>query len=509
MTAATSDRALRRIVIAGGGTAGWMAAAAIVNMVGRSIPVTLIESDEIGTVGVGEATIPPIRLFNAALGIDEADFLRATQGSFKLGIEFVGWGQAGNRYFHPFGSYGADFDALPVHQYWLRERARGDTTPLGELSMAWAMASRDRFGPPSRDPRQAQSTFDYAYHFDAGLYARFLRAFAEARGVVREEGMIQSVPRDGASGHVRAVTLADGRTIEGDLWIDCSGFRGLLIEQAMAAGYEDWTHWLPCDRAVAVPCAHPDYPGGTGFTPYTRSTAHAAGWQWRIPLQHRIGNGLVYASRHLSDDEAAAQLLGALDGPALAEPRFLRFTTGRRKRAWIGNVVAIGLAAGFLEPLESTSIHLIQTGIRRLLALFPDRNFDPLLADEFNRITAAEWERVRDFIILHYHLNTRPEPLWRAAAAMAVPEPLQRKIAQFRATGRLVADFQELFANPGWLSVHIGQGNWPQSYDALVDARGHVDAAAMLAGMKRVIAEAAAAMPMHADYIAGYCRATA
>lgn len=511
MTAAPPDRRLRSIAIAGGGSAGWMAAAALANAVGRAIPITLIESDEIGTVGVGEATIPPIRLFNQSLGLDEAAFLKATQGSFKLGIEFVDWGWQGQRYFHPFGSHGADFDIVPVHQYWLRERARGDMRPIDDLAMAWGMARAGKFAPPIPDPRKIQSTFDYAYHFDAGLYARYLRAYAEARGVVRHEGRITAVERHGETGHVASVTLVDGRALAADLWIDCSGFRGLLIEETMAAGYEDWTRWLPCGRAVAVPCAHPaDGKTGGGFTPYTRSTARAAGWQWRIPLQHRIGNGYVYASRHISDDEAAAGLLASLDGEALAEPRFLRFTTGRRRRAWAGNVVAIGLAAGFLEPLESTSIHLIQTGVRRLLALFPDRDFSPLLADEFNRITAAEWERVRDFIILHYKLTRRDDaPLWRHAAAMAVPEPLARKIAHFRAYGRLVAEPQELFSNTSWLSVHLGQGNIPERYDPIVDTRPQVDATRLLDSIRRVVGEAAAVMPAHRDFIDRHCRAEA
>ena len=490
---------LESIAIVGGGSAGWMAAASLSNALQGSVRIDLIESDEIGTVGVGEATIPPIKLFNAALGIDEALFLRATQGSFKLGIEFVGWGHENSRYFRPFGTFGAEFDSVPAFQYWLRERRRGSTQPLDELSMAWMAAQGNRFDRPTRDPRLVQSTFDYAYHFDAALYARFLRTLSETRGVTRHEGRVAGVERDPQSGDITGVTLADGRRLAADFWVDCSGYRGLLIEETLAAGYEDWTHWLPCDRALAVPCAHS---GENGFTPYTLSTARAAGWQWRIPLQHRIGNGYVYCSRLISDDEAAATLLANLDGEALADPRPLCFTTGRRKAVWSHNCVAIGLAAGFMEPLESTSLHLVQSGLQRLLAMFPDSDGMALARAEFNRMTATEWERVRDFIILHYHLNTRTDtPLWRETAAMPIPETLAHKIAHFGANGRLVSDGPELFLNASWLAVHIGQGHWPLRHDPLVDARRFVEARRMLAGMARAIRKAAAAMPQHRDFI--------
>lgn len=512
---AVSATAIQKIVIVGGGSAGWMAAAGLAagHGLGKTPgkdggpSIVLVESEDIGIVGVGEATIPPIRQFNQQIGVDEAAFVRATQGSFKLGIEFVNWGWQGNRYFHPFGTYGTDFDPVPLHHWWLRERALGDATPLDEYSMAWGMARRGRFSHPTRDPKLVQSTFDYAYHFDATLYGRFLRAHCESLGVRRVEARVVDAVRCSQTGHVQAILLQDGRRIEGDLFIDCSGFRGLLIKEAMQAGYEDWSHWLPCDRALAVPCAHAEGKGG-GFTPYTRSTAHAAGWQWRIPLQNRIGNGTVYSSAHISDDEAATKLLAHLDGPPLADPRPLRFTTGRRKQAWVGNVVAIGLAAGFLEPLESTSIHLIQTGITRLLALFPDREFSPLVRDEYNSITANEWERVRDFLILHYHLTRRTDSdLWKHCASYAVPDTVQHRIAHFRAFGRMVAYGYELFQNPSWLAVHIGQGNRPERWDPLVDQRTHVDAQARLASLRRVIGQAADAMPGHADFIARYCRA--
>jgi tryptophan 7-halogenase len=494
---------LQRIVIVGGGSAGWMAAAALANAVRGGIPISLIESDEIGTVGVGEATIPPIRMFNASLGINERDFVVRTQGSFKLGIEFVNWGGWGERYFHPFGLFGRDFDTQPLHQHWLRARVQGHPHPLHDYSMAWAMAKANKFAPPAQDQQLIQSTFDYAYHFDAGLYARFLREFAEARGVERHEGKIAEVHLRAADGFVEGVSLVDGRRIDGDLFVDCSGFRGLLIEEALHTGYIDWTHWLPCNRAVAVPCAH-----GGDFTPFTRSTARKAGWQWRIPLQHRIGNGYVYSSRHISDDEAASVLLANLDGEALAEPRLLRFVTGRRKQAWNRNVVALGLASGFMEPLESTSLHLIQTGITRLLALFPDRHFDPLLAQEFNRITAEEFERIRDFLILHYHANQRADtPLWRDCQQMTLPDSLVYKMQQFQAGGRLVSEGPELFQNASWLAVYLGQNINPRGYDPLVDTRPAADAARIFQGLRRVIGEAAAAMPSHAEFIRRHCQA--
>ncbi len=505
MSGAEGDRRIRSICIVGGGSAGWMAAAALSTALQGSVRIDLIESDEIGTVGVGEATIPPIRLFNNQLGIAEDEFLRATKGSFKLGIEFVNWGTLGHRYFHPFGTFGADFDRVPVHQWWLRERARGDPSSLDELSMAWVAAREERFAHPTRDPGLVQSTYDYAYHFDAGLYARYLRTLSETRDVTRHEGKIARVRRAGDAGLIEAVTLADGRVFEADLWIDCSGFRGLLIEETLHAGYEDWSHWLPCDRAVAVPCAHVQ-----GLTPYTRSTAQSAGWQWRIPLQHRVGNGYVYCSRHISDDEATATLLAGLDGEALAEPRPLRFVTGRRRSAWTGNCVAIGLSAGFMEPLESTSLHLVQSGLQRLLALFPDRDFDPIVSDEFNALTRMEWERIRDFLILHYKLTRRDDtPLWRECSAMPIPPELSHKIAHFRRYGRLVSEGPELFLNPSWLAVHIGQGNLPERWEPMVDARTHVDAPKMLAGLRRVMRDAAGDMPHHADALAHIMRARA
>lgn len=492
------DKAIRSILIVGGGTAGWMTAAALAHALPRGCTIRLVESEEIGTVGVGEATIPPIRLFNETLGIDEADFVRATKGGFKLGIEFVNWGREGHRYFHPFGTHGKPFDMLAVHQHWLAARAAGSPIPLDDLCMAWGAASRHRFARPLADPRHVGSTFDYAYHFDAGLYAAYLRRYAEARRVERIEGKVVDVALAGESGHVTSVTLGDGRVLEADLFIDCSGFRGLLIEGALETGYDEWTHWLPCDRAVAVPSA----PSGP-FTPYTRSTARGAGWQWRIPLQHRVGNGYVYCSRHISDDEAAATVLANLDGAPLADPRVLRFVTGRRRQFWNRNVIAIGLAGGFMEPLESTSIHLIQAGIAKLLAFFPTRDFDPIVTEEYNRVAITEFERIRDFLILHYKLTERDDtPLWKDCRAMAIPDTLAHKIDHFRRNGRLIARDMDLFGPSSWLAVHIGQFNTPEGSDPLL---GYIaDAAQSRAYIERlaaVIVRTAEAMPGHAETV--------
>lgn len=494
---------LRHIVIVGGGSAGWMTAAALANAVGQSCAITLIESEAIGTVGVGEATIPPIRHFNQRLRIDEATFVRETQGSYKLGIEFVDWGRKGHRYFHPFGQYGAEFDSVPFYHHWMREHLAGRIEgPIDEFSMCWAMARAGRFTHPSPDRRMIQSTFDYAYHFDAGLYAAFLRRFAESRGVRRLEGKVVDVSLRGEDGFIEAVTLDSGERIEAEFFIDCSGFRGLLIEEALAAGYDNWQHWLPCDRAVAVPCERGE------FTPYTRSTAREAGWQWRIPLQHRTGNGYVHCSEFISEDQATATLLANLDGKPLADPRPLRFVTGRRREFWKKNCVAIGLSAGFMEPLESTSLHLIQYAILRLIALFPDSAMSPLLSREYNAQTTREYELIRDFLILHYKASERQDSeLWRYCSAMPIPDSLQYKIDHFKEHGMLVADGQELFANPSWIAVYLGQGIVPQRAPALAHMRGAVPVAERMAQVRAAMAEAVATMPSHSEFIARHCAA--
>jgi len=500
MIMAEGDRRIRKVLVVGGGSAGWMTAAMLGHILRHDCSVTLVESDDIGIVGVGEATIPPIRTFNQTLGISERDFLRATQATFKLGIEFVGWGAKDARYFHPFGTHGRNFDMVSLHHYWLRARALGDTSSFEDHAIAWALARAGRMTRPATDPRSVLSTFDYAYHFDAASYARFLRGYAEARGVTRIEGKIASVDQNGETGFVEAVRLEDGRCIEAELFIDCSGFRALLIEGALGEPFEDWSHWLPCDRAVAMPCAHPA--GPVNPTPYTRSTAHEAGWQWRIPLQNRIGNGYVYCSAFLDDDRAASLLAGRVDGEALGDPRLIRFKAGRRKRHWVKNVIAIGLSSGFLEPLESTSIHLIQANISKLMGLFPDRSFDPRVIDEFNRIAVGETERIRDFIILHYKLMQRDDAeLWRYTAAMDVPETLAMKLDHFRRYGRHIPRELDLFAPDSWLAVHLGQGNIPEDVDPVIDYRG-IDAREWLAKLRGALVHEAKGAPDHARFIA-------
>ncbi len=500
---ARADGPLRRIAIVGGGTAGWMAAAALSHLLGPHGPaITLIESEEIGTIGVGEATIPPIQAFNAMLGIDEDEFVRATQGTFKLGIDFHDWGQLGHRYFHPFGVYGIDAGAVPFEATWRRLRAAGRAGPLADYSICTAAARAGRFqrAQPGNTPL---AQIGYAFHFDAGLYARFLRARAEAAGAVRREGRIVDVVRNGASGFIDAVVLADGGRVEADFFIDCSGFRGLLIEGALGAGFEDLSHWLPNDRAVAVPSAN------TGpLSPFTRSTARAAGWQWRIPLQHRTGNGYVYSSAHVSEDEATATLLANLDGPALADPRPLRFRTGRRDRFWIGNCVALGLSGGFLEPLESTSIHLVQAGIARLLEMLPTRACDPADTARYNRLMAAEFDQVRDFVILHFHASDRRDTAyWRDQAARPIPDTLAERLAIYARTGRVYREGDELFTKTSWLAVMDGQGLRAATHDPLADTMPIDAAAARLQRIGAVVAAAAAQMPAHDAFIARHCAA--
>jgi tryptophan 7-halogenase len=499
-----AERKPARVVIAGGGSAGWMTAAALSNALPPGSRITLVESEEIGIVGVGEATIPPIRKFNQMLGLDEFEFIRRTKGSYKLGIQFVDWAEPGRSYFHPFGTYGRSFDFAHLLYFWQQARRDGRVpASLDDYCMAWTAAAQARFAPPLDDPRSVLSTYDYAYHFDASLYAAFLREVSERRGVLRIEGRIVETRLNGESGDVEALRLQDGREVAGDLFVDCSGFRGLLIEEALHTGYEDWTRWLPCDRAVAVPCA-----SAGELLPYTRSTARTAGWQWRIPLQHRIGNGYVYSSNYLDEAGAAATLLAHLDGTALAEPRTLRFVTGRRRLGWNRNVVAIGLSSGFLEPLESTSLHLIQAGIQRLLALFPGPDIDPAVRDEYNRIANAEIERVRDFLILHYHLNRRDGDLWRYCASMPIPDTLSESIEHFRRHGRLVQREHELFVRASWLAVHVGQLNLPESCDPPPQSHA-TDAAQWLDKLRANLKVEAARLPSHQQFIESHCRAVA
>ena len=494
---------VRDIAIVGGGTAGWMAAAILARRLGAAVgTIRVIESPEIGTIGVGEATIPPIRLFNNALGLDEDDFLRRTSGTIKLGIEFKNWSKLGRGYFHPFGLHGTRPEQVSLHQDWLKLKSLGEAGSFEDYSLNTVCARLGRVAAGGEGDDSTSPLFAYAFHFDAGLYGQYLREYAQARGVVRIERKIVNVELRSEDGFIRALHLDDGSQVEADLFIDCSGFRGLLIEQALKTGYEDWTHWLPCDRAVAAPCE-----SAGALTPFTRSTAREAGWQWRIPLQHRIGNGYVYCSRFISDDEAAATLLANLDGKPTAEPRFLRFTTGRRKKFWNKNCIALGLAGGFLEPLESTSIHLIQKGLTHLLNFFPDREFAPVVADEFNRVAICEYERVRDFIILHYKATERRDaPLWDYCGNMDIPETLTYKLRQFRNSGRVVKYGGDLFATPNWLAVFMGQEIWPDRYDTLSDQRDAGDVRADLARIRNSIRAAAEAAPRHEEYIAQHCR---
>ncbi|MFN7696212.1 MAG: tryptophan halogenase family protein [Burkholderiales bacterium] len=495
---------LSKVVIVGGGTAGWMTAAALSQVLKPPYSIHLIESDEIGIVGVGEATIPMIRRFNNLVGIDEQEFMRETQGTFKLGIEFVNWGRLGDRYMHGFGRIGQDLWPVGFEQYWLRMRAKGMAEPLEAYSITRMASKANKFMPPSSEvPDSPLNDIAYAYHFDAGLYARYLRRICEARGVLRVEGKIVKVEQEDGSGHVRSLKLANGKQVDGELFIDCSGMRGVLIEQTLETGFEDWTHWLPCDRALAVPCE-----SVSPLLPFTRSTAHSAGWQWRIPLQHRIGNGHVYSSRYLSDDEAAATLLAHLDGRPMAEPRLIKFTTGMRKAAWSKNVVAVGLSSGFLEPLESTSIHLIQAAISKLIEFFPHKGFDPVDVAEFNRQNRFHYERIRDFIILHYHLNQREDSaFWRDCAQMSSPETLQHKINLYKASGRLLRVDNELFTEVGWLQVMEGQNLQAKDWQALANQQDEEETAAYLKGVASVIASCVSAMPTHEAYIAAHCKA--
>lgn len=501
--------AIRRVVVVGGGSSGWMAAAALARHVDPGCKVTLVESDEIGIIGVGEATVPHIRTFNAqALGLDEADFIRHTQGTFKLGIEFRDWARLGDRYMHGFGVVGHDPGPASFYHYWLRLKLAGhDVGDIGDYQLQTLASRQDRFLPGANDvpPTSPLASVAYAYHFDATLYARYLRTFAERHGVVRVEGKVVDVELRSEDGFVDAVVMQDGRKIEADLFIDCSGFRGLLIEQALQTGYEDWSHWLPCDRAVAVPCERVSDP-----TPYTRSTARKAGWQWRIPLQHRTGNGLVYCSQFMSDDEAVSTLMSHLDGKALAEPRPLRFVTGKRRRFWSRNVVALGLASGFMEPLESTSLLLVQTGILRLLDMFPRQDFDPGLVSRYNARTHFEYDRIRDFLILHYKATERDDAeFWRHCREMPVPETLQSNLDLFRETGRFYREGEEFFSLQSWVQVLLGQHVMPRSYHPFVDRLPEADVARFVGSVRETLRHCVQAMPAHQAFIDRYCRAPA
>jgi tryptophan halogenase len=494
--------AIRSVVIAGGGTAGWMTAAALAKVMGPRLSITLVESEEIGIIGVGEATIPAIQLYNNLVQLDENEFLRHTRGTIKLGIEFVDWWQKGQAYMHAFGPVGKDLAYIPFHNYWLQEHLSGRGGSLWDYSFNLQAARRGRFERMAQIPDSPLTGLLYAFQFDASLYAGYLSGLAQRMGVRRVEGKIAEVLLEGEGGDVRALRMEDGRELPADLFIDCTGFRGLLIEQALKTGYEDWSNWLPCDRALAMPTER-----SGPLLPYTRATALEAGWQWRIPLQHRTGNGHVYCSGQTSDDRAHELLLANVDSKPLADPRQVRFTTGRRRRLWNRNVVCIGLASGFLEPLESTAIHLIQVTIQRLILLFPGKGDNAERRREFNRASAAEYEFIRDFIVLHYHANNRVgEPFWDQVRHMPVPDSLAHKIELFRETAGLFPPSQDLFQLGSWLQVMWGQGIRPRAAHPFADLVAPRDRADYLQGIRTILERTAEQLPTHEAFIARHCQ---
>lgn len=486
-----------KVVIAGGGTAGWLAAMAISRKLGELLDITLVESDMIGTVGVGEATIPPLCSFHKVMGIDEKEFMRATQATFKLGILFENWGQKGDRYIHSFGRVGKSSWMAEFHNFWLRSLERGFDMELGDFCLELQAAKAGKFA------NSPDSELNYAYHLDATMYAKLLRAMSEQQGVKRVEGKIQHVNQNSETGFIESLTLDDDRTIEGDLFIDCTGFRGLLIEQTLKTGYEDWTHWLPCDRAMAVQTE------STGpAPPYTRSIAHGSGWQWRIPLQHRVGNGLVYCSRYMSDDEARDTLLSNIEGETLTDPRIIRFQTGRRRAVWNKNCVALGLASGFVEPLESTSIHLIMIGATRLIQLFPFDGITPALIDQYNERARTELEGIRDFIVLHYNLTQRGDsPFWNYCKNMEIPHSLAHRMNLFRENAYVYQGELELFRVDSWTQVMLGQGLMPKRYHPLTRLMSDKEMSQLLSSLKTSIDATVDKMPRHQEFIDRYCKA--
>jgi tryptophan halogenase len=489
--------AVRRVIIAGGGTAGWMAAAALTRTLGKVLDITLVESDEIGTVGVGEATIPSLVQFHRLLEVDEQEFMAATQATFKLGISFENWRARGEDYIHSFGTTGTDHWTAGFQHFWHKGRERGLAGDYGDYCLELKAAQELRFG------HLPDGGMNYAYHLDASRYARYLRRFSEHFGIERIEGKIASVERHPANGDVAALLLDSGRRLEGDLFIDCTGFRSLLLGQTMGVEYEDWSHWLFNDSAIAV---QTESVGPA--VPYTRAIAHDWGWQWRIPLQHRTGNGIVFSSRHVDDATARAALLANIEGKVLTEPRVIRFTPGQRRQVWAGNVVGLGLATGFLEPIESTSIHLIQRSIVRLLQLFPTQGIQATDVAEFNAQAAEDIRTIRDFIILHYKVTNRDDtPYWQAARTMDVPPALQHRIDLFRDSGRVFRYLNELFAENSWVQVMVGQGIMPRSHHPSADLMGDEELSGFLDGIRNEVKRAVAPLPGHQAYVARYCPA--
>lgn len=488
---------IKRVVIAGGGTAGWLTASLMKKVLGEAVNITLVESEVIGTVGVGEATIPPIRLVNQVLGIDEAQFLYETKATIKLAIKFENWKTKGQSYYHTFGAPGKAMAFCHFHHYWLKGQQLGKTQDLWDYDLNYHAAEAGKFAPiNAKDPLLE---LPFAYHFDASLYAKYLRKLSESMGVVRIEGKIGSVERDNVNGYIKALRLDNKNRIEGDLFIDCTGFKGLLIQETLGTGYDDWSHLLPCDSAIAVPSERHE-----STRPFTRSIAHDAGWQWRIPLQHRNGNGHVFCSRYVSEDHALDTLMGNLDTKPLADPKLIKFTTGRRRKQWNKNVVSVGLSSGFLEPLESTSIHLIQSAIVRLIQLFPHNGITPSLEAEYNKQSALEFEQIRDFLILHYSVNERTDSaFFNDMRNLDLPDTLRHKIALFKENGSLFRDQNDLFLESSWLQVMYGQGITPNDYHGLVNTFSDEKLKEMLTRLLKLKREPLSQLPSHDEYLNG------
>lgn len=492
----TNNKAVKKVVIAGGGTAGWMTAAGLSKLLGKNLQVSLIESDEIPTVGVGEATIPTLHIFHKLLGINEAEFMAATNATFKLGISFENWRDVSKDYIHSFGFLGQDCWAAGFQHFWLKGKKHNMVSQIGDYVPEHLACREGRFAV------LANQDLNHAYHLDAGLYTQFLRKIAEKHGCKRIEGKIQQVTLDDDSGHITSLTLASGEVVEGDLFIDCTGFRGLLIERALHTGYDDWSHWLPCDSAIAVQTKTVGKP-----VPYTRSIARDAGWQWRIPLQNRTGNGLVFCSKYLTDEQATQQLLDNIEGEALTQPRVIKYKTGTRRKHWNKNCVAIGLSSGFIEPLESTGIHLFQRAIIRLMLMFPSSGINQADVDEFNHQTKTEVEGIKDFIILHYHLTERKDTaFWRYCRSMPIPDTLKHRMALFEQGGKVFKKAEELFGETSWIQVMLGQGLVPQQYHPIVDMMSDDELRAFLDNIKAGVKRKVNNWPDHIDFINHYCK---